>query len=181
MFLFKSLLVLHLVAPFTKTFIYFFDLHKIEFVICIVFLFLRMLLFHYYSCFKLIRNFWFLSHIYIDRPQIEFCGCTCLGCILIKFHNFLDKKEIFNLSSFFLVSSCCFILCITPSHMAKIRCAVLLEFYAPWCGHCKKFAPILDEVAVSFKNDPDVIIAKIVRFTCPYHLISHSQQSHKLL
>ncbi|XP_074339802.1 protein disulfide-isomerase-like isoform X1 [Apium graveolens] len=35
---------------------------------------------------------------------------------------------------------------------------VLLEFYALRCGHCKKLAPILDEVAVSFENDPDVIL-----------------------
>ncbi|XP_050235393.1 protein disulfide-isomerase [Mercurialis annua] len=38
---------------------------------------------------------------------------------------------------------------------------VLIEFYAPWCGHCKKLAPILDEVAVSFGSDSDVIIAKL--------------------
>jgi protein disulfide isomerase family A protein 3 len=36
----------------------------------------------------------------------------------------------------------------------------LIEFYAPWCGHCKKLTPIYDELGEKMKNE-DVAIVKV--------------------
>ncbi len=38
---------------------------------------------------------------------------------------------------------------------------VLLEVYAPWCGHCKSLEPIYESVALAFANEPRVVVAKL--------------------
>jgi protein disulfide-isomerase A6 len=37
---------------------------------------------------------------------------------------------------------------------------LFIEFYAPWCGWCKKIAPTMSELGLAAKSTPDVIVAK---------------------
>jgi protein disulfide-isomerase-like protein len=36
-----------------------------------------------------------------------------------------------------------------------------LALYAPWCGHCKRLAPVWKELGEAYAADPDVVIAHV--------------------
>lgn len=41
------------------------------------------------------------------------------------------------------------------------RADALVEFYAPWCGHCQRLAPVYKQLAKHYRDDASVLIAKV--------------------
>merc|ERR1712046_140560 len=38
---------------------------------------------------------------------------------------------------------------------------VVVEFFAPWCGHCKEFAPVYEKIGQHYQGNDAVVIAKL--------------------
>jgi protein disulfide-isomerase A6 len=55
---------------------------------------------------------------------------------------------------------------LTPANFDKVVLKsgkpTLVEFFAPWCGHCKNLAPVYEELALAFEHAKDKVqIAKV--------------------
>lgn len=78
----------------------------------------------------------------------------------------MARIHYFFLSSFALLAAASSVLDLIPTNFDEVVLTsgkpALVEFFAPWCGHCKNLAPVWEELAEKFAFAGDkVSIAKV--------------------
>ena len=76
------------------------------------------------------------------------------------FAKFLNEKASAGIR---IVKPPTFVTVLDAQNFAKValdeKKDVLVEFYAPWCGHCKSLAPVYEQVAAAFAREANVVVA----------------------
>jgi len=74
----------------------------------------------------------------------------------------LSAASVLLYSTFVVASN---VIDLTPANFDEVILnsgkPALVEFFAPWCGHCKSLAPVYEQLADSFASQSKVIIAKV--------------------
>ena len=107
---------------------------------------------------------------------LDCCG-VAVWCVVCLFRSYKGGRSLEDLIAFVNgrvpvasrakvpTAAASFVTVLTPSNFDKIVMDpskdVLVEFYAPWCGHCKKLAPIWDVLASVYRSESDLVIAKV--------------------
>lgn len=106
-------------------------------------------------------DFFVLSVNTLHIPLHIFAACTTVSNIMAPLSRFLA-------ATLALVASAAAsaVIDLTPDNFDSLITnsgkPALVEFFAPWCGHCKKLAPVYEELATAFESQKEkVIIAKV--------------------
>lgn len=79
----------------------------------------------------------------------------------MRLHTLLGSASLFALFSFVAASDVIELTAETFDSVVNPEELMLVEFFAPWCGHCKALAPHYEEAATILKEKQNVKLAKV--------------------